>query len=58
MICPGKQPRLNQGLRRHHRTQVEGFEGPMEWNMLFGLKARRWDHSEVIHRRQKERKKK
>ena len=22
-------PRLNQGLSRHHRTHVEGFQGPM-----------------------------
>ena len=29
MVCPGERPRLNQGLSRHHRTQVEGLEGPM-----------------------------
>ena len=29
MVCPGEWPRLNQGLSRHHRTQVEGFQGPM-----------------------------
>ena len=28
-VCPGERPRLNQGLSRHHRIQVEGFEGPM-----------------------------
>ena len=28
-MCPGEWPRLDQGLSRHHRTQVEGFEGPM-----------------------------
>ena len=29
MVCPGERSRLKQGLSRHHRTQVEGFEGPM-----------------------------
>ena len=29
MVCPGEWPRLNQGPGRHHRTQVEGFKGPM-----------------------------
>ena len=29
MVCPGERPRLNQGLSPHHKTQVEGFKGPM-----------------------------
>ena len=29
MVCPSERPRLNQGLSHLHRTQVEGFEGPM-----------------------------
>ena len=29
MVCPGQRPRLCQGLSHHHRTQVEGFQGPM-----------------------------
>ena len=29
MVCPSERPRLDQGLSRHHRTQVEGFQGPM-----------------------------
>ena len=29
MVRPGERPRLNQGLSRHHRTQVEGFKGSM-----------------------------
>ena len=29
MVCPGERPRLNQDVSCHHRTQVEGFEGPM-----------------------------
>ena len=27
--CLGERPRLNQGLCRHHRAQVGGFEGPV-----------------------------
>ena len=29
MVCPGEQPRLNQGMSRHHGPQVEGFKGPV-----------------------------